>query len=146
MKIRLALLASILILYPSYTSAQVIDNNEASSNPTETSGNTGLALDEIIVTADRPRSFSASVVQVGTFRNAELIDTPITINVITRELIETQAAVSIHDALRNTAGVSRSESNGSTFDSLLIRESRLIIATATSSTAYCRSLIWPAFH
>ena len=80
-----------------------------------------LAIEEIVVTADRPASFGASVVQVGTFRNARVIDTPLTINVIPRKLLESQAATGIYDALRNTAGVSRSETNGSTFDSLLIR-------------------------
>jgi iron complex outermembrane recepter protein len=81
----------------------------------------GPALDEIVVTADRPDSFGADFVQVGTFRNARLIDTPATISVITRELLDSQGVVSLFDALRNTSGVSRSETSGATFDSLLIR-------------------------
>ncbi len=94
----------------------LIPTSQAASEKPE-----ALVLEEIIVTADRPESFGASAVQVGTFRNARLIDTPITINVIPRKLLESQAATSVYDALRNTAGVSRSETNGSTFDSLLIR-------------------------
>lgn len=78
-------------------------------------------LEDIVVTGDRPESFGATVVQVGTFRNARLIDAPATVNVIPRKVLESQGATGIYDALRNTAGVSRSETNGSTFDSLLIR-------------------------
>lgn len=77
-------------------------------------------LEEIVVTADRA-SFGASLVQVGTFRNARIIDVPLTVNVVPQELLRAQAAAGIYDALRNTAGVSRSQLNGSTYDNVAVR-------------------------
>ncbi|HYC02082.1 MAG TPA: TonB-dependent siderophore receptor [Azospirillaceae bacterium] len=79
------------------------------------------ALDEIVVTADRAGSFGAAFVQAGTFRNARQIDTPLTVNVVPRELLDAQLAASLHQALRNTAGVTRSQLNGATYDNLAIR-------------------------
>lgn len=79
------------------------------------------ALDEIVITADRRDSFGADLVQVGTFRNARLIDVPLTVNVVPGELLRAQAATGLYDALRNTAGVSRSQLNGATYDNVAIR-------------------------
>ena len=78
-------------------------------------------LEEIVITADRERSFGADLVQVGTFRNARLIDVPLTVNVVPEELLRAQAAGGIFDALRNTAGVSRSQLSGATYDNVAIR-------------------------
>lgn len=86
----------------------------------QSSGNIAV-LENVVVTADRPSSFGADVAQVGTFRNARLLDVPMTINVVPKELFEAQAATSMYDGLRNTAGVSRSESNGTYFDNIVIR-------------------------
>ncbi len=94
---------------------------EPDDGPGATADQEAVTLDEIVVTADRPDSFGADLVQVGTFRNARVIDAPPPVNILTRELLDAQAATSLYDALRNTAGVSRSETNGGTFDSLLIR-------------------------
>lgn len=80
----------------------------------------GPRLDEIVITADRS-SFGARLVQVGTFRNARIIDVPLTVNVVPQELLKAQAAAGIYDALRNTAGVSRSQLNGSTYDNVAVR-------------------------
>lgn len=63
----------------------------------------------------------ADVVQVGAFRNARVIDTPLTVNVITREVLDAQAANGLFDALRNTGGVTRSQLNGATYDNIAIR-------------------------
>ena len=76
-------------------------------------------LDELVVTADR--GFAAQTVQVGAFRNARFIDTPLTVNVISREVLDVQAALGLYDALRNTAGVTRSQLNGATYDNISIR-------------------------
>lgn len=81
----------------------------------------GPQLDEIVVTADRPDSFGAGLVQVGTFRGARLIDVPLTVNVVPEELIDAQGVTGIYDALRNTAGVSRSQLSGVTYDNIAIR-------------------------
>lgn len=78
------------------------------------------SLEEIVVTADRP-GFGAELVQVGTFRNSRIIDVPLTVNVVPQELIKAQAVTGIYDALRNTAGVSRSQLNGSTYDNVAVR-------------------------
>jgi iron complex outermembrane receptor protein len=78
-------------------------------------------LEEIVITADRPDSFRADLVQVGTFRNARIIDVPLTVNVVPDKLLRSQAASSIYDALRNTAGVTRSQLGGSTYDNIAIR-------------------------
>ena len=78
------------------------------------------ALQEIIVTADRAGS-GASLVQVGTFRNSRIIDVPLTVNVVPQEVLRAQAVGGIYDALRNTAGVSRSQLNGSTYDNVAVR-------------------------
>ncbi|HEY8571069.1 TonB-dependent siderophore receptor [Phenylobacterium sp.] len=85
----------------------------------EAEAESGRTLDELVVTADR--GFGAQTVQVGAFRNARVIDTPLTVNVISREVIEAQAALTLHDALRNTAGVTRSQLNGATYDNISIR-------------------------
>lgn len=77
-------------------------------------------LEEIIVTGDRA-GFGASLVQVGTFRNSRIIDVPLTVNVVPQEVLRAQAASGIYDALRNTAGVSRSQLNGSTYDNVAVR-------------------------
>jgi len=79
------------------------------------------SLEEIVITADRTRSFGAEYVQAGTFRNARQLDTPLTVNVVPRELLDAQLAASLHQALRNTAGVTRSQLNGATYDNLAIR-------------------------
>lgn len=78
-------------------------------------------LEEIVVSADRSASFGAELVQAGTFRNARLIDTPLTVNVVSRTVLDAQAATGLYDALRNTAGVSRAQLNGATYDNIAIR-------------------------
>ncbi|MDQ3074849.1 MAG: TonB-dependent siderophore receptor [Pseudomonadota bacterium] len=86
-------------------------------------------LQEIVVTADRA-GFGASLVQVGTFRNSRIIDVPLTVNVVPSEVLRAQAASSIYDALRNTAGVSRSQISGSNYDNISIRG--IIVENRTS--------------
>lgn len=79
-----------------------------------------VVLEEIVVTADRS-GFGADLVQVGTFRNARIIDVPLTVNVVPSELLNSQAATGLFDALRNTAGVSRAQLSGATYDNVAIR-------------------------
>jgi iron complex outermembrane receptor protein len=80
-----------------------------------------LELDEIEVKAENTGSYTSKSVQVGTFRDMDPIDVPLTTNVVTREVLDAQAANSIFGALRNTAGVTRSQLNGSTYDNISIR-------------------------
>jgi iron complex outermembrane receptor protein len=68
---------------------------------------TGLALETITVTGTK--GFGTDVTQVGSFRGAKLIDTPMTVNVIPRDLLDAQLAVGMNDTLRNIAGVTNSQ-------------------------------------
>ncbi len=76
---------------------------------------------EIVVTADRRDSFGADFVQAGTFRDARLVDTPLTVAVMTRSLLDAQQARSINDAVRNTAGVGQAQINTSIYSNLAVR-------------------------
>lgn len=76
---------------------------------------------EIVVTADRPESFGADFVQAGTFRDSRVTDTPLTVAIMTKELLEAQQARSIIDAVRNTAGVTQSQINSSIYSNLAVR-------------------------
>ena len=78
-------------------------------------------LGEVRVEAERSRSFRSETVQVGTFRDMRQLDVPLTANVVTRPVMEAQAATGLYDALRNTAGVTRSQLNGATYDNIAIR-------------------------
>lgn len=78
-------------------------------------------LEEIIVTADRKYSYSADLVQAGSFRGARQLDTPLTINVIPQEVLQSQQAQGLLDALRNTAGVTSSQTSPTVYNNLAIR-------------------------
>jgi len=73
------------------------------------------------VTAAKARGFTPYTVEAGTFRGADIMDVPSTVNVITREVLELQAAGGLYDAVRNTAGVTRQQNGGETWDQLVIR-------------------------
>lgn len=78
-------------------------------------------LQTVDVRADRSNGFVANTVEAGTFRGGQLMDVPATVNVVTRAVIELQGADSVYDVLRNTAGVTRQQNGGDTFDQLVIR-------------------------
>ncbi|MGH8809431.1 MAG: TonB-dependent siderophore receptor, partial [Noviherbaspirillum sp.] len=78
-------------------------------------------LATVTATGTRTGSFKSSSVQVGTFRDMAPIDVPQTSNVVTREVLDAQAANTLFGALRNTAGVTRSQLSGSTYDNIAIR-------------------------
>lgn len=78
-------------------------------------------LPTVTVSGEQARSFSSRTVQVGAFRDQDPLDVPLTNNVVTREVLDAQGAVSLFDALRNTAGVTRSQISGSTYDNISIR-------------------------
>ncbi|MTV53174.1 TonB-dependent siderophore receptor [Massilia buxea] len=73
------------------------------------------------VTAARASGFTPYTVEAGTFRGGDIMDVPSTVNVITREVLELQAAGGLYDAVRNTAGVTRQQNGGETWDQLVIR-------------------------
>jgi iron complex outermembrane receptor protein len=94
------------------THAQTEAASDASESP---------KLEEVVVTADRRESFSADLVQTGSFRGGRQLDTPLTVNVIPDALIESQQALSLLDALRNIAGVSPSQVTTTVYSSIAIR-------------------------
>ena len=78
-------------------------------------------MQAVRVTAARAQGFVPNTVEAGSFRGADVMDVPSTVNVITREVLELQAAAGLYDALRNTAGVTRQQNGGDTWDQLVIR-------------------------
>lgn len=81
----------------------------------------GPVLEEIVVTADRQDSYSADYVQAGSFRGARQIDTPLTVSVIPEQVLKSQQALSILDALRNSPGVTSSQTSPTVYNNLSIR-------------------------
>jgi iron complex outermembrane receptor protein len=78
-------------------------------------------LQAVKVTAARADGFAPKTVEAGSFRGADIMDVPSTVNVVTREVLELQAAGGLYEALRNTAGVTRQQNGGETWDQLVIR-------------------------
>lgn len=81
----------------------------------------GPKLEEIVVTADRKHSYSADLVQAGSFRGARAIDTPLTVSVIPSEVLNSQQAQGLLDALKNTAGVTSAQTAPTVFNNISIR-------------------------
>lgn len=107
--------ASILALA---AASPALAQDQAQSDEEESSE---LELDVIVVTADREDSFGADFVQAGSFRGARVIDTPLTVSVIPEELLEAQQAIQLIDALRNTPGVTSSQTSPTVYNNLSIR-------------------------
>ncbi|MBL9215031.1 MAG: TonB-dependent siderophore receptor [Opitutaceae bacterium] len=80
-----------------------------------------VTLETYVVTEKQAKGFKAERVQVGTFRDVDPVDVPVSVNVLTRELLDAQAARGLYDALRNTAGVTRSQVSGSAYDNISVR-------------------------
>ena len=78
-------------------------------------------LDEVTVNGVRKKTFAPTTVRVGAFRDQDPLDVPLTNSVMSRDLLDAQAAQGLYDALKNTAGVTRSQVSGSTYDNLSIR-------------------------
>ncbi len=80
-----------------------------------------VTLESFNVADKRLQSYQAESVQMGAYRDVDPVDVPLTINVLTREVLDAQAARGLMDALKNTAGVSRAQITGSVYDNLAIR-------------------------
>ena len=76
---------------------------------------------EIVVTGERNNRFGTDVVQSGSFRNANILDVPMTVSVIPDALLKSQQAIDLIDAVRNTAGVSTSGTGPAAYNNLTIR-------------------------
>jgi iron complex outermembrane receptor protein len=79
------------------------------------------AMQTVKIVRARALGFVPKTTEAGSFRGADIMDVPSTVNVITREVLELQAASGLYDALRNTAGVTRQQNGGDTWDQLVIR-------------------------
>lgn len=78
-------------------------------------------LSTISVQAVKAQGFAPETVEAGSFRGSDIMDVPSTVNVVTRDVLELQGAAGVYDALRNTAGVTRQQNGGETWDQLVIR-------------------------
>ena len=67
------------------------------------------------------QGLAPQTVEAGTFRGASIMEVPSTVNVITREALEQQAVEGLYEAVRNTAGVTRQQNAGDTYDQIVIR-------------------------
>jgi iron complex outermembrane recepter protein len=83
--------------------------------------NAAPALDDIVITADRKGTYSADYVQAGSFRGARQLDTPLTISVIPAQVLNSQQASGLLDALKNTAGVTSAQTAPIVFNNIAIR-------------------------
>ncbi len=102
---------------------------DAQATPPNTTAPTGevegngkqAKIDVIVVTADRKNTYSADLVQAGSFRGARQLDTPLTVAVMPQELIKSQGAVDVIDVVKNTAGVTTNGNGMVAYDNLSIR-------------------------
>nr|WP_242404466.1 TonB-dependent siderophore receptor [Janthinobacterium agaricidamnosum] len=78
-------------------------------------------MQAVKITGAKAQGFEPKTVEAGSFRGSDIMDVPSTVNVITRDVLELQAAGGLYDALRNTAGVTRQQNGGDTWDQLVIR-------------------------
>lgn len=96
------------------------DKVQAKSEPS-VSGASERQLDESIEVKGSSRKFNADVVQIGTFRNQSIMDTPMTVTVLTRALLDAQGAQTITDAMRDVAGVISSSTSPITAPNFMAR-------------------------
>ncbi len=78
-------------------------------------------LTTIVISGKRAVGFTSNVVGVGAFRDQRPIDVPLTNSVITRDVLDSQGAVTVLDAVRNTAGVTTAQLGSAYYDNLAIR-------------------------
>ncbi|WP_129779758.1 TonB-dependent siderophore receptor [Peristeroidobacter soli] len=112
---------SVAVMATLLVSATALAQDAKPQEPRDANARDGATLEEIVVTADRRDSFGAEFVQAGTFRNQRAIDTPLTVAVVTKDLLNSQQAVTVFDAARNTAGVTASQINTVIYSNLAIR-------------------------
>ena len=94
---------------------------DASAPATPDAKNQEAKIQVIVVTADRKNTYSADLVQAGSFRGARQLDTPLTVAVMPQELIKSQAAVDMIDVVKNTAGVTTAGNGEAVYNNLYIR-------------------------
>ena len=116
---RLPLMLALALAAPLAHAQEVIVAAESAESATPRKDD--ATLQAVHVTAVRSEGFKPVTVKAGTFRGADVMDVPSTINVVTSKVLEAQAAEGLYDAVRNTAGVTRQQNGGDTWDQLVIR-------------------------
>ena len=116
---RLPLMLTLALAAPLAHAQEVIVAAESAESATPRKDD--ATLQAVHVTAVRSEGFKPVTVKAGTFRGADVMDVPSTINVVTSKVLEAQAAEGLYDAVRNTAGVTRQQNGGDTWDQLVIR-------------------------
>ncbi len=79
------------------------------------------STDDIVVTGERANRYGTDTVQSGSFRNAKILDVPMTVSVIPDAILKSQQAIDLIDAVRNTAGVSTSAVGPTAYNNITIR-------------------------
>ncbi len=80
-----------------------------------------VTLDVFTVSGEKVESYQTQSVQMGAFRDMNPVDVPLTVDVLTREVLDAQLAKGLYDALRNTAGVTMAQITTSAYSNLAIR-------------------------
>ena len=101
--------------------ASEMDAADPSSTSTPGQFEKDPILEDIVVTADRKNSYGADLVQAGSFRGAHQLDTPLTVSVIPQEIIQSQQATGLLDALRNTSGITSAQTTPTVYNNIAIR-------------------------
>ena len=117
--ISLALSASVLAATGTEQGSDPVEATDSETAPKQAEG--VHTLTTVTVNADRSEGYGSNYVQVGAFRDQTILDTPSTINVFPRAIIEAQNATGIFDVMKNSPGVTRSQTNGIFADNLTVR-------------------------
>src|SRR3984957_16678590 len=103
-KVRWVLASASTLSLAMFTGPALAQDTQTAQNTTD-----NLQLETVTVTG--VKGFGTDVTQVGSFRGAKLVDTPMTIQVLPHDLLESQQAQNLNDALRNIAGVNNSQTS-----------------------------------
>jgi iron complex outermembrane receptor protein len=95
--------------------------DDQQSSKAKSGADASAASGDIIVTGERNNQFGTDTAQSGSFRNAKILDIPMTVSVIPDALLKSQQAVDLIDAVRNTAGVSSSGVGPASYNNITIR-------------------------
>lgn len=111
-------LAGLVVTSPAWAQSQTSDDSDRE----QTSIRDGVDdQNVIIVTGEAANRFGTDTVQSGSFRNKKILDVPLTIAVVPDEVLKSQQAVDMIDAVRNTAGVSTTGTGPVAYNNLTIR-------------------------
>ena len=94
---------------------------QAAPAPAQSAAPAADDTQDIVVTGERANRFGTDTVQSGSFRNAKVLDVPMTVAVIPDAVIKSQQAIDLIDAVRNTAGVSSSGVGPASYNNITIR-------------------------